>query len=79
MPDWLRLRLVHDLPAGRQETVRGALDRLLLGAERLDADDAEAGPTLAIAQATGGGGPLGGAGPRRPAPSCPGPPGRPAE
>jgi hypothetical protein len=57
MPDWLRLRLLKDLPPDLREVIRRAIEQLLLGADRVDAAALEVtGPTLTIARATGGGG-----------------------
>ena len=59
-PDWLRLWLRTDLTDGRERAVRGTLEQLLVGSERVENAGFTTGPTLTIAQAAGAdGGALG--------------------
>jgi len=54
LPDWLRLWLLSDLPARVDRAVRGALEQLLVGSERVENAGFTTGPKLSIAQAAGG-------------------------
>jgi len=58
LPEWLRLWLLSDLPARTNQAVRGALEQLLVGSERVENAGFTTGPTLTIAQAAGGAGTL---------------------
>jgi hypothetical protein len=58
LPDWLRVWLCRDLEGRPAQAVRGALEQLLVGSERVENAGFTTGPTLAIAQAAGGTGTL---------------------
>ncbi len=58
LPDWLRLWLSQDLEEQRSQAVRGALEQLLVGAERVENAGFTTGPALTIARASGGSGTL---------------------